>query len=281
MMHLATLLLASVALASEAPAEATIGPPKGSLVIIGGGAIGPKIVERFVELAGGPEAEYVLIPTATEGDDLDPRRLAEQFRRQFGVRKVAVLHTRDRAEADTEAFAAPLKTASAVFFGGGRQWRLVDSYLGTRVDRELKALLDRGGVIGGSSAGATIQGSYLVRGARAGPQIMMAEGYEVGLGFLRDSAIDQHLRARRRQDDLVAVIEAHPGLLGIGLDEATAIVVRGDRFEVLGAGLVGVYDGQDHEGKKYYYLSPGDAFDLRARAAAREVGATSGSRSSP
>ena len=79
------------------------------------------------------------------------------------MRHVTVLHTRDRAEADTETFVAPLKTARGVWFGGGRQWRLVDAYLGTRTQRELEAVLARDGVIGGSSSGATIQGSYLVR----------------------------------------------------------------------------------------------------------------------
>jgi cyanophycinase len=156
---------------------------------------------------------------------------------------------------------APLRTARGVWFEGGRQWRLVDAYLGTRTERELFALLARGGVIGGSSAGATIQGSYLVRGAREGNAVMMAPGYEQGLGFLRNVAIDQHLLARKRQEDMVAVVRAHPQLLGIGIDEGTAIVVHGDRFEVVGASRVAIYEA----GKPYYFLAPGDRFDLAAR----------------
>ena len=105
----------------------------------------------------------MLIPTATEADELDAEAAKESFVRHFGVKNVTVLHTRDRAEADTEAFVAPLKTARGVWFGGGRQWRLVDAYMGTRTQREIEAVLARGGVIGGGSAGATIQGSYLVR----------------------------------------------------------------------------------------------------------------------
>jgi cyanophycinase len=77
-----------------------------------------------------------------------------------------VLHTRDRGEADSEAFVEPLKTATAVWFCGGRHWRIVDAYGGTRTEREIRAVLDRGRLIAGPSAGATIQGSYLVRGAR-------------------------------------------------------------------------------------------------------------------
>ncbi len=248
-------------------ASPSVGPNAGSLVIVGGGKVGPEIVQRFVGLAGGPDAEFVLIPTASESNIVDTQRAGESFARSFGLKPkhVTVLHTRDRAEADTEMFVAPLKSASGVWFGGGRQWRLVDAYLGTRTQKEIEAVLSRGGVIGGTSAGATIQGSYLVRGAREGNHIMMAKGYEVGFGYVREVAIDQHLIARKRQNDLIGVIEAHPNLLGIGIDEGTAIVVGGDRFEVIGQSKVGVYDGRDHDGQRYYFLAPGDQFDLKDR----------------
>ena len=78
-------------------------------------------------------------------------------------------------------------------------------------------------------------------------------------------AIDQHLLARGRADDLVEVIDKKPELLGLGIDEPTAIVVQGDRFEVIGRSVVGIYDGKDHDGKHYYFLAPGDQFDLRLR----------------
>ena len=132
--------------------------------------------------------------------------------------------------------------ARAVWIGGGRQWRLVDAYLNTRTLVEMRALLDRGGVIGGSSAGASIMASYLVRGAREGNSTMMARGYEEGFGFLHDVAIDQHLLRRERENDMVAVVTAHPALLGIGIDEKTAVVVQGDRFEVVGPSKVAIYE---------------------------------------
>src|SRR2546425_254934 len=161
-----------------------------------------------------------------------------------------------------------LVVCGGVWFEGGRQWRLVDSYLNTRTERELYALLGRGGVIGGSSAGATIQGSYLVRGAREGNTVMMAKGYEQGLGFLRGVAVDQHLLARHRENDLLQVIAAHPHLLGIGLDESTAIVVQGDTAKVIGASKVAIYDRNYQagaDGKSYYFLSSGDTFHLKNR----------------
>ncbi len=239
---------------------AEIGPPHGSLVIVGGGRLGPEIVQRFLDLAGGPDAPMVIIPTADAADKFPADYADGSFLRKAGARNVTVLHTRDRSVADSESFVAPLRKARGVFFPGGRQWRLADAYLNTRTERELRGVLDRGGVIGGSSAGATIMGSYLVRGAVEGPQIMMDKSHEAGFGFLRNVAIDQHLIKRHREHDLLAVIAAHPELLGIGIDESTAIVVQGDVFEVIGASKVAIYDG-----KGFHFLSAGDRFNLRER----------------
>ncbi|MCA9081561.1 MAG: cyanophycinase, partial [Planctomycetaceae bacterium] len=179
--------------------------------------------------------------------------------------------TYDRDEAETEEFVAPLKDATAVWFGGGRQWRLADSYLNTRTHRELGALLARGGVIGGSSAGATIQGSYLARGDSRTNTIMMGD-HEEGLGFLKQVAIDQHLLTRNRQFDMLEIVEKRPELLGIGIDENTAMVVQGDQFEVIGSSYVAIYDPegnaiaeQDRAKKPFFFLAPGDHFDLLER----------------
>src|SRR6185295_4962020 len=139
--------------------------------------------------------------TADENDDKGGRIAA--FMKAMGATNVTVLHTRDPKVADTDDFVKPLLTAKGVWLGGGRQWRLADAYLGTRVIKELFAVLERGGAIAGSSAGATIQGSYLVRGAPQGNMIMMAPGHEVGFGFLKVSAIDQHWATRKRQQDLI------------------------------------------------------------------------------
>jgi len=257
-------LVAFLLLIAPADPVPAVGPKTGSLVIDGGGQTA-QTRERFVALAGGCESEFVLIPTATEADEINREMLEDDFVEQFRVKNVTVLHTRDRAEADSEEFVAPLKTATGVWFKGGRQWRLVDAYMGTRTEREIKAVLAKGGVIGGSSAGATIQGSYLVRGAREGNHIMMARGYEEGFGYLRGVAIDQHLLTRGRPDDLVEVIDRKPELLGLGIDEPAAVVVKGDRLEVIGSSVVGIYDGKDHDGKRYYFLVPGEQFDLRSR----------------
>lgn len=256
---LALFLLAAVAFA--APPATQVGPASGTLLVVGGGSMA-KLWLVFLELAGGKDAPIVVIPTAAEaivGDDSATKAL-----RALGVAQVTQLHTRDPKEADTEAFVAPLRTARAVWISGGRQWRLADSYLGTRTLRELWAVLERGGAIGGSSAGATIQGSYLVRGAPSGNTIMMSPGHETGFGFLRGTAIDQHVDTRKRAEDLRPVLRAHPALLGIALDEATAIVVRGDRAEVVGAGNVRFFATPEGPAE---ILRAGARYDLAGRRA--------------
>jgi cyanophycinase len=247
-----------------------IGPPRGALVIVGGGEHIEPILKRFLDLAGGPEASLVMIPTAGESDDLSVYAADLRDLLDAGARRVKVLHTRDRTVADSESFVAPLREANGVWIAGGRQWRLADAYLDTRTQTELRALLARGGVIGGTSAGATIQGSFLVRGDTRGNETMIGDHVK-GMGFLKDVAIDQHLLKRNRQFDLLPVIEQHPELLGIGIDEDTAIVVRGDRFDVMGKGYVAIYDHQRRIGPhgRFYLLAPGDRYDLKSREAER------------
>jgi cyanophycinase len=261
---LTTLVLSFSLLLLVPPEEPKVGPASGALVI-DGGAEEPETIKSFVALAGGRDSPVVLIPTASESERIDSAVEKQTFARRFGLRRVTVLHTRDRAVADRESFVEPLKKARGVWFGEGRQWRLVDAYMGTRTQRELEAVLERGGVIGGSSAGATIQGSYLTRGAPEGNHILMAKGHEEGFAYLKNVAIDQHLLARRRQEDLVGVIEKRPELLGLGLDEKAAVIVRGDRMDVIGRSVVAIYDGKDHDGKRYYYLACPQMFDLAAR----------------
>jgi len=269
-----TILLAAIWLSlSFSTFAQTVGPTNGWLVIHGGGDISNEVKERFVALAGGPDANFVMIPTALDDSAVsEPGRSGPAFAKFFGIKNVTILHTRNRVLANTPDFVEPLRHASGVWIDGGRQWRLADAYLGTAVEQEIKALLARGGAVGGSSAGASIQASFLVRGAPGTPKnpdgdntIMMSPGHEVGFGLLPNSAIDQHIDARGREDDLRAVISKHPELLGIGIDQSAAIVVHGDSFFVVG-GHVAIHDGKKHNGENYYFLSAGQRFDLRTRS---------------
>jgi cyanophycinase len=254
------------------------GPAKGNLVIAGGGSLaGTLILENFIQLAGGRHRRFIIVPTAGGNRNADgtvrlydERHVVEPWIR-LGVKNVRMLHTHDPKVADTERFVEHLELADAVWFDGGRQWNIVDSYMHTRTLAAFHRVLERGGVIGGSSAGATIQGEYLVRGDTSGSNVVMTReaNHQSGFKFLRRSAIDQHVDTRNRWNDLGPVIRAYPDLLGIALSEDTAIVVTGDKFKVMGKGKVVVYDNPRKYWfweKPYVLLSPGDVYNMKTRA---------------
>ena len=251
----------------------TVGPAKGYLVIHGGGD-SPEPLDEFIRLAGGAQANIIVIPTAAGFDDYGEQFQQNYFRpfRERGVANLRVLHTMEREIANSDAFVAPIGTATGVWFSGGRQWRLADAYLDTRTERALWSLLDRGGVIGGGSAGATIQGSYLVRGDTRGASIAIGN-HQRGFGFLKHCAIDQHFLSRNRQFDMLTVIRLHPDLLGIGIDADAGIIVHGDEFRVIGTGYVAIYDPKLVAANgHFYFLQKGDRFQLSTRTAMSEKG---------
>lgn len=269
---LGLLIVAAVAyvparVAAQVP---RVGPENGSLVVVGGAMASEDIYQRFIELAGGPDALIVLVPTAAGDDEYDDSYAGMEAWRSHGARNLTILHTTDPSMADTEDFVEPLETAGGVFFFGGRQFRLVDSYAGTRTEEALRKVLDRGGVIGGTSAGASVLGSFLVRGDTETNAIIMGD-HQNGFGYLRGVAIDQHVLRRNRHFDMLELLDARPELLGIGLDEDTAIIVRGDHFDVLGTSYVLIYDRQTTTGREgtFYFLAPGDGYDLATRRATR------------
>ena len=266
---LATALLQGCAVTGGlAKRQTSLGPKNGTLIIVGGGGMPQVIFDRFFKAAGGRDAKLVVVPTAGSKATYDEMDRSVKMFEKAGATNVHLLHTRDPKEANTDEFVAVLNDAKAVWFAGGRQWRLADAYLSTKTEAAFHDVLKRGGVIGGSSAGATIQGSYLVRGAPEGNHIMMSPGHEEGFGFLRQSAIDQHLIVRKRENDLLPVIRRHPQLLGVGIDEATALVVSGRTAEVIGKSKVLCYDIALEKtfGEKFYItLDPGDRYDLKSR----------------
>src|SRR5690242_8627889 len=158
-----------------------VGPAHGTVIVVGGGAMGPEIYSRFIQAAGGPDALIIDVPNAggasAYGDDAAGARLL----RRAGAKNVHVLFTTDRAVANADSFVAIVKKAGGVWFEGGRQYRLVDAYAGTKTEQAFHDVLARGGVVGGSSAGATILGDFLVRGAPSDDnRIMDYPGYEKG-----------------------------------------------------------------------------------------------------
>ncbi len=236
----------------------------GTLIIVGGGGVPRSAVHRFIKEAGGPDSSIIVIPTAAGG----PIRTGSYDTKMFqnaGAKNVHVIDVRKPGDADSPEVLKRLKEAKGIWFGGGRQWRLVDTYLGTQAEKLLHKVLERGGVIGGSSAGASIQAEYMVRGNPLGNWDMMAEGYEQGLGFLRGAAVDQHFTQRRRLKDLKTVIERFPQILGIGIDESTAIVVQGSIAEVVGSHKTFFLDKKNPNATYPLGLKSGERYDLVKR----------------
>ncbi|WP_158545551.1 cyanophycinase [Bremerella cremea] len=208
----------------------------GALIVVGGGGLPESIVKRFVELGGGQEMRVVVIPTASSLP-VDEEKIASLWQKR-GAKEVHVLHTTDREVANSAEFIAPLKEATAVWIGGGSQSRLAEAYAGTAVEKELIALVQRGGVVGGTSAGAAIQSQVMIASGRTEPEI------KTGLNLVPDAIIDQHFLKRNRMNRLLSAIDQYPHLYGIGIDEATAIEVQGRECRVLGNSFVVVVQDQ-------------------------------------
>ena len=240
----------------------------GSLVIVGGGSLSAEITNRFIELAGGPAAPIVVLPIAA-GDELSGDEASDtRLFARAGATNVKSLRARRREEVESPEFAAALSAAKGVWFNGGRQWRFVDAYMGTKAEELFRGVLERGGVIGGSSAGASIQSQYMPRGSPLGNLDMLADGYERGLGFLPGVAIDQHFTQRKRHRDMSGLVLRYPQLLGIGIDESTALVVCQQSAEVIGRGKVFFYDhrtGLPAGQNDYTAVAAGQTYDLVER----------------
>ncbi len=198
-------------------------------LFIGGGALSETMYIIFASLAG-QDAKLVVIPTASK-DEPDVEKI-KQLWHSRGIREVSVLHTNDRKVASSPKFSEPLRKATAVWFSGGSQQRIADAYLGTPVEEELSRLLKRGGIIGGSSAGAAIMSRVMIRGGKSQPKI------STGLNLMPGAIIDQHFLKRNRISRLIAAVRAHPGLVGFGIDEDTAIVVYDHEYKIVGKSYV-------------------------------------------
>jgi len=253
--------------AQSAQRAPTVGPTTGAVMVVGGGAQGPEVYAKFIELAGGPDAVIVDVPTAG-GDSIDLTTAGRAWK-NAGAKNVVILHTTDRKVADADTFVAKIAKAGGVWFDGGRHYRLVDSYAGTKTQKAFEQVLARGGVIGGSSAGASILGDYLVRGAPSNDnRIFNHPKYLQGFAYLRGVAIDQHVVARERLPDMFDSLTSHRrDLLGISEDEGTVWVVRGDEATIIGRNKAFVYNGKDatDAGKPFLTLRPGDRYNLASR----------------
>ncbi len=214
---------------------------------------------RFLELAGGKNARLVIIPTAhTKADHLETMASYPYWRAQK-VASVSFLHTRKHDEANDPKFVKPLTEATGVWLPGGDQSMLVAPYRGSLVERELHKLLARGGVIGGTSAGASAMSRLMIVGGNPLAQV------GTGFGLLPEVVIDQHFHNRNRLPRLLSILTRYPQYVGLGIDEETAVVVHGGQATILGNANVRLcLPGESKNPAQVRVLKAGEKVDLGA-----------------
>lgn len=258
--------------------------PKGHLLIIGGGERTDEIMQRFVELAGGASSTIVVFPMASGYAESVGINQSEQLKK-LGVKRSFYLNI-DRMQADNDSIVRLLDGVTGVFFSGGDQSKLTAALKGTTMEKKIAEIHARGGVVGGTSAGAAVMSRIMITGEELIHKDSTASFFTIakgnvetkeGFGFVTEAIIDQHFVVRKRHNRLISLVLENPSLLGIGIDESTCIIVKPDRtFTVLGESVVIVYDARQASGistVKHGYLSgngitmsilkSGDRFNLK------------------
>jgi len=221
---------------------------QGNLVIIGGAEDKTGdcvILRKVVELAGGDQARLVIVPTATE----EPEAVSEEYKKVFrrlGAGQVEVLFLDYRRQANDRECREIMREATGLFFTGGDQLRITSILGGSLIDDELHEAYRRGVVIAGTSAGASMMSDIMiVEGNSEEPPRRCTLKMAPGMGLLLNAVVDQHFAQRGRINRLLCAIAQNPNILGIGIDEDTAIVVSPDNlFEVIGNNSVTIIDGR-------------------------------------
>jgi cyanophycinase len=226
-------------------------------MIVGGGAVTGEIRRQFITLAGGRDARIVVIPGSDPGPDAVELLLSPW--KSSGISSVVLINARDRATANDPQFCEPLKQATGVWFGGGYQGLLADRYVDTTVQQCLHDVLKRNGVVGGCSAGAALLSRVMIRDGDTVPVEAR------GLDLLSNAIVDQHFLVRNRLWRLEQMLEAHPHLIGLGIDEATSLVIHLHTWEMKVVGLsyvVACVPRSPGQAPRIEILKPGDDVTL-------------------
>jgi cyanophycinase len=262
------------------------GQQRGWIIPIGGAEDkdnSPAILKRFVELAGGSDADIVVIPTASQMRDTGPRY--ERLFGELGAERVVSIDFDTRRDADEPSRIARLEQASGVFFTGGNQLRLSTLIGGTPIAQAIRKLNARGVPVAGTSAGAAFISEHMIAfGDEGSTPIAGSVRLAPGLGLTNRFIIDQHFRQRDRLGRLLTALAYNPFAVGIGLDEDTAAFIAPDNtVHVEGSGGITVVDASDVEfssmaeieegqpvcllGIKLHLLTRGATFNLHTRIA--------------
>lgn len=229
----------------------------GTLMVCGGGTLPEEVYDEFVRLAGGPKSRLVLIPSAYPYENLEAIAYRFSGWLDYPTESFHFLHATSREEAQSEAFAKPLEEATGVWITGGAQGRLADLYKGTRVEELLLKVLERGGVIGGTSAGAAIMSQTMIRQGTSREAEL-----DAGFSLLTAAVVDQHFTERARHTRLLGALRENPAKIGLGVDEQTAAIIRANTVRVLGANRATLIVPTPNRSMSLHLLDSGEEAEL-------------------
>jgi cyanophycinase len=261
---------------------------KGSLVAVGGGESGEitedslKIMEKFLDLAGGISKAAIVLMTVATDDPKDAARRYEVLFDRLKFKNFEAVNIADRRESYDEALLEKVKNATGLYFTGGNQLHVTALTGGTPLHQLILDKYDTGLIIGGTSAGAMMMSSStLLSGASDTAPAMHSVDVAPGMNLLENTIIDTHFSQRGRHGRLLSSVAHNPQVIGIGIDERTAAVVKGSKFEVIGEGAVTVICAKNSAhtnlpylkgeetitifGVDFHVLSEGYAYDLANR----------------
>lgn len=262
----------------------TFSQNKGNLFIIGGGSIPDYMIKEYTNLAGGKDSKFLIIPFASSEQEFAINSFTKKLNSAGCTNIVSVIGTKEQIDADSNL--AKLTNVKGVFFTGGDQSKLTGVLLGTKFLEKIKEIYNKGGTIGGTSAGAAVISEVMLTGNEKlntdtvnSYTFIKKDNIETakGFGFLTNAIIDQHFIKRKRLNRLISIVIENPKLLGIGIDESTAIIVKpNDTFEVIGESNVIVFDATKSKNIsvnkngnlsvndiKMHLLKEGDQFNLK------------------
>ena len=238
----------------------------GNLLIIGGAEDKwgqSSVLKHAIDMCGGPDAKITVLTTATQ----KPQEVGEEYRAVFsrlGVQNIDILNIDNRSDANDNSVAQRISGAAGVFFTGGDQLRITSILGGTKTFSVLLELYKKGVPIIGTSAGASAMSSVMIVDGNSNSAARKCTlGMSPGLGLLEQVIIDQHFEQRGRLGRLLVGVAQNPSVLGIGIDEDTAIKVSDNAsFEVVGTNCVTVIDGRTIQNSNVSELNPEDIIAL-------------------
>lgn len=238
----------------------------GNLLIIGGAEDKwgqSKVLKHAIEMCGGTDSKIMVLTTATQ----KPEEVGAEYRKVFtrlGVHSIDVLNIDNRVHANNDDTAQKISAASGVFFTGGDQLRITSILGGTKTVTALFDLYKKGVPIIGTSAGASVMSSVMIVDGNSNSAARKCTlGMSPGLGFMEQVIIDQHFEQRGRLGRLLVGVAQNPSVLGIGIDEDTAIKVYSNAsFEVVGTNCVTIIDGQSIQESNVSELAPEEIIAL-------------------